>query len=88
MPGFELRHIRKVERKDGVQAPITMEEFMATEDLVRELIQQELGRIEKERGTARFNNGKFKEATALFDELIASETLDEFLTLKAYEKLD
>jgi malate synthase len=58
-----------------------------TVQLVREVIQQELLRIEKERGTARFKDGKFKEATALFDRMIASDTLDDFLTLQAYENL-
>ncbi|MDB6064134.1 MAG: malate synthase [Pedosphaera sp.] len=55
--------------------------------LVRQLIQEELDLIRKERGNERFENGHFPEATRLFDELVANETLEEFLTLKAYELL-
>jgi len=55
--------------------------------LVRDLSREELDRIRKERGDQRFNNGHFPEAAQLFDEFVASETLDEFLTLKAYERL-
>jgi malate synthase len=56
--------------------------------LVRQLIQEELERIRGERGAERFVNGHFTQATELFDELVASEKLEEFLTLKAYEVLD
>ena len=56
--------------------------------LVRQMIQEELKRIREERGAERFDKGKFKEATALFDDLVASAELQEFLTLKAYELLE
>jgi len=56
--------------------------------LVRTLIEEELKRIRQERGDARLNEGKFAEASRLFDELVASEKLEEFLTLKAYELLE
>jgi len=56
--------------------------------LVRQFVQEELKRIRQERGEARFDGGHFQEATRLFDELVASETLEEFLTLKAYESLE
>jgi malate synthase len=56
--------------------------------LVRQMIQEELKHIREERGAERFDKGKFKEATALFDELAAAPELEEFLTLKAYESLD
>jgi malate synthase len=56
--------------------------------LVRQLVQEEIERIRRERGEERFKNGCFSEATRLFDELVASERLEEFLTLKAYEQLD
>src|SRR5438034_1232830 len=56
--------------------------------LVRQFVQEELERIRQERGEARFKNGHFREATRLFDDLVASETLAEFLTLKAYEILE
>ncbi len=56
--------------------------------LVRRLQREELERIRSERGEGRFLSGHFRQAVELFDELIANETLDEFLTLKAYEVLD
>ncbi len=56
--------------------------------LVRQLMREELERIRGERGEARFDQGHFTEATRLFDELVADETLAEFLTLKAYELLE
>ena len=59
-----------------------------TMPLVRQFMQQELARIRRERGDQRFTDGHFGEATRLFDELIASEKLEEFLTLKAYGLLD
>jgi malate synthase len=55
--------------------------------LVRELTREELKRIRKERGDQRFESGHFTEATQLFDEFVSNENLDEFLTLKAYERL-
>jgi malate synthase len=59
-----------------------------TLELVRQLQREELARIRRERGEERFQNGKFTEAARLFDELAASERLDEFLTLKAYDLLE
>ncbi len=56
--------------------------------LARQLIREELDRIRTERGTERFEKGYFEQATRLFDELVANEQLEEFLTLKAYELLD
>jgi len=47
--------------------------------LVRQIIQEELERIRRERGEARFNQGHFS---------LATEKLEEFLTLKAYALLD
>jgi len=56
--------------------------------MVGELVKQELERIRGERGNERFERGHFEEATRLFDDLVRSESLAEFLTLKAYELLD
>jgi malate synthase len=47
--------------------------------LVREFMQEEM---------KRFEGGHFPQATKIFDQLIASDTLEEFLTLKAYELLN
>ncbi len=56
--------------------------------LMRQLLQEELARIRKERGERRFTTGHFAEATQLFDDLVADENLQEFLTLKAYDLLE
>src|SRR6266581_749583 len=56
--------------------------------LVRQITKDELEQIRQERGEQRFQQGHFPEATRLFDELVASSELEEFLTLKAYELLD
>jgi malate synthase len=50
-----------------------------TAALVRAFMQQEM---------MRFEGGHFSEAMQIFDQLTASDTLEEFLTLKAYELLD
>jgi malate synthase len=49
--------------------------------LVRELMQQELQRMNGERAS-------LSEAAQVFDELVSTNHLEEFLTLKAYELLD
>lgn len=59
-----------------------------TMDLVKAFVREELDRIRTERGDARFSGGHFAKATGLFEELVVSETLPEFLTLKAYELID
>ena len=56
--------------------------------MVRDLIREELARIRGERGEKRFEHGHFIEATGLFEELVEAENLPEFLTLKAYERID
>jgi len=59
-----------------------------TVELVREIEKQELERIRRERGEVRFQQGHFPEAARLFDELVAGDDLEEFLTLKAYSLLN
>lgn len=56
-------------------------------DLYRKYIPEELAKIKEYVGTDRFTNGKFDLATELFTEMILNETLDEFLTLKAYKHI-
>ena len=58
-----------------------------TLELVRQLTREELLRIRRERGDERYEHGHFPEAARLFDQLIAAEQLEEFLTLKAYDLL-
>jgi malate synthase len=47
----------------------------------------ELDRIHGEVGAARLTQGVFPTAARLFEQMIKSETFDEFLTLPAYELL-
>ena len=49
------------------------------------LQKEELEKIKKMVGNNRFVNGKFDLAVQLFDELVLSETYQEFLTLEAYK---
>jgi malate synthase len=56
--------------------------------MLREITDEELGRIEKEIGPERFRSGRFPEARDLFERLSTSETLEEFLTIPAYERLE
>ena len=58
-----------------------------TVDLFLKIMGEELSAIEKEVGTERFSKGKFKLASELFEEMIISDNLDEFLTLPAYEHI-
>src|SRR5205085_2520687 len=51
--------------------------------IVRQMIQEELSRIQRERGDERYQKGHFPEATRIFDDLVSKPQLDEFLTLKA-----
>ncbi len=54
-----------------------------TLELVRGMTKEELSRIQRERGEERFQTGHFSEATRIFDELVSTDRLEEFLTLKA-----
>jgi malate synthase len=56
--------------------------------LYDELLPQELNRIEKEVGSARFSAGNYSRAAKLFSEMSKSAEFAEFLTLPAYELLD
>ncbi len=59
-----------------------------TLDLFHQFFEEEMDRIRQEVGEERFENGKFDEAAAMFKEISESDTLEEFLTLRAYEKVD
>ena len=56
--------------------------------LVRELAQQELQRLRGERGSERFDRGHFQDAFTLLNKLVAADSLQDFLTLKAYDLID
>lgn len=58
-----------------------------TLELYEALLQEELEKIRAYVGDAYYENGKFEEATALFDQLVKEEDFTEFLTLPAYEMI-
>lgn len=58
-----------------------------TENLVRETLQEELGKLEKAFGSENYANGRYNEAAELFLSLISEQEFVEFLTLPGYEKL-
>ena len=58
-----------------------------TYDLYRQLLPSELDKIKDYVGEKRFDNGKFSEATLLFDKLVKDKEFVEFLTLPAYHMI-
>jgi len=71
-----LRHGART--SDG--APVTVARFDS-------LLHAELDRIHGEVGAARLTEGVFPSAARLFEQMIKSESFDEFLTLPAYDLL-
>ena len=65
----------------------TSEGKLITKELVQEMILDELPVIQAYVGKERYEKGRFQEARDLFEELVFSSKLEEFLTLKAYEIL-
>jgi len=59
-----------------------------TLDMFREVMGEELAKIKETIGEERFAQGNFEKAARLFDEIIANQELEEFLTLRAYEHLE
>lgn len=57
-------------------------------ELVRPIIPQQLERIRRLIGPARFDSSKFDIASGLFGRIMTSENFPDFLTLAAYEYLD
>ena len=58
-----------------------------TLEMFREIMADELRKIKASVGEARFAKGNYEKAAGLFDDIIAGEELEEFLTLSAYEHL-
>jgi len=58
-----------------------------TAELVQQLVGEEFRRVRDEVGAARFDQGRFEEARALFVEVATSPELADFLTLPAYKIL-
>ncbi len=59
-----------------------------TPTMFSDLMGEELQKIKTSVGETRFAGGHYEKAAALFEEIVLSDELDEFLTLKAYEHLD
>jgi malate synthase A len=58
-----------------------------TADRLRRTIDEEMTRVRAEVGDARFTSGRFADARAMFERLVAAPEFEEFLTLPAYEAL-
>jgi malate synthase len=58
-----------------------------TRDLVRRLEREELQKIKDAIGHERYAQGRFEDATALFEEVALSREFVEFLTLPGYARL-
>jgi malate synthase len=56
-----------------------------TYDLYQQFLPEELNKIKAYVGESNYENGRFKEATSLFDRLVKDKEFIEFLTLPAYE---
>jgi malate synthase len=59
-----------------------------TPELYGQLLREEMDAIRQEVGDERFRSGHFGRARDLFDQMIRSEKMVEFLTLPAYEAID
>ncbi|MBJ6759964.1 malate synthase A [Myxococcaceae bacterium JPH2] len=59
-----------------------------TPALFRELLAQEMARIEKEGAKERYGAAHLERARGLFEQLSTADTFEDFLTLPAYEALD
>ena len=59
-----------------------------TRELVSGLFDDEQTKLREALGAARVDGAHFKTAVSLLRELISSDTLAEFLTLPAYQRLD
>jgi malate synthase len=58
-----------------------------TADRLKDVVREEMARIQSEVGEARFSKGRFDDARALFERLSTAPTFEEFLTLPAYAML-
>jgi malate synthase len=59
-----------------------------TLEMVRNVLAEELGKIRESIGKAQFALDNYEQAAKLFDEIIAADDLDDFLTIKAYELIE
>lgn len=59
-----------------------------TYELFKEMFAEEIEKIKKQVGEETYSKGKFELAIKLFDDIIANDELEEFLTLRAYANMD
>jgi malate synthase len=59
-----------------------------TGELVRELTKEELEKLRSELGADRYDSGRFRKASQIFEELMTNVEFPEFLTLVAYDYID
>jgi malate synthase len=59
-----------------------------TGDLVRKLTKEELAKLRGELGADRYDSGRFREASQIFEKLMTDAEFPEFLTLVAYDYID
>ena len=55
--------------------------------IFRQMLAEEQEVVRGEVGEARWQSGRFAEASALMDEITCADTLIDFLTLPGYERL-
>ena len=58
-----------------------------TKELFRDMLDEELQVVRSEVGEERFDNGRYREAAEMMDQLTTDDELKAFLTLPAYETL-
>lgn len=51
------------------------------------VVEEEMGRIEREVGKEKFDKGMYKEACKIFTRQCMAPMLDDFLTLEAYDRI-
>ena len=59
-----------------------------TQELLKQVIDEELQKVRDQFGMARFESGKFDLAARLFEQITTSAEFPEFMTLAAYEHID
>jgi malate synthase len=59
-----------------------------TKDLFRELLREELPKVQAALGAAAWQAGRYQEAASLFERITTDDDYVEFLTLPAYELID
>jgi len=61
--------------------------LVVTKEKLSAIVKEELAHVREEIGAAKFDGGKFTEASAIFERLSVAPEFAEFLTLPAYEAL-